>query len=57
MNLAYIGSIVAYAISIKRVSILFTVIYGALALKEKNPRHRIAGAAVMVVGTILILLG
>ncbi len=46
----------AYMISIKRLSVLFSVIYGRYVFKEKNIAMRFAGALLMVSGTILIVL-
>ncbi len=47
----------AYMISIKRLSILFSVIYGGVFFDEKNIRMRIAGALLMFLGSVMILLG
>jgi drug/metabolite transporter (DMT)-like permease len=44
----------AYMISIKRTSLIFGVIYGALWFKEKETRQRLLGASVMVAGVFLI---
>ena len=46
----------AYMISIKRLSILFGVIFGAVIFKEKNIRVRLAGATLMLSGAALIIL-
>jgi drug/metabolite transporter (DMT)-like permease len=45
---------VSYMISVKRLSILIGVIYGAMFFKETNIKERFLGAAVMVSGIILI---
>lgn len=50
-------TIVPNAIAVKRLSILFGVIWGRLFFKETNIRERLAGAVIMVLGVILITLG
>lgn len=49
-------TLVPYVISLKRTSIIFSVIIGFLFFKEKNFRHAIAGAAIMFIGAAMILL-
>lgn len=56
INTAFTASSASYVISIKRLSILFAVLFGGLVLKEVNFGKRLAGAAVMVAGAILIVL-
>ena len=51
-SLAYLG----YVTSVFKLSILFTIILGGVFLKEKNIKERLLGAAVMVIGTILLAL-
>jgi drug/metabolite transporter (DMT)-like permease len=46
----------AYMISVKRLSILFGVIYGGMVFSEENIIIRFAGALLMFFGTVLILL-
>jgi drug/metabolite transporter (DMT)-like permease len=46
----------AYMISIKRLSILFGVIFGAVVFKEHNIGARLAGAAFMLSGAVLIII-
>jgi drug/metabolite transporter (DMT)-like permease len=46
----------AYMISVKRLSVLFGVIYGWILFKEKNIMIRLSGALFMIVGAILIIL-
>jgi drug/metabolite transporter (DMT)-like permease len=48
---------VAYMISVKRTSLLFGVLFGHFLLKERGIRERLTGAAIMVTGAALILLG
>jgi drug/metabolite transporter (DMT)-like permease len=45
---------VAYMISLKRTSLLFGVLYGALWFKEKNIAERLTGAIIMITGVFLI---
>ncbi len=45
---------VAYMISVKRTSMVFGVIFGAVFFKESNIRERLLGCAVMVAGVMLI---
>ena len=47
-------ALVTYVSSIKRTSILFSVLSGWVVLKEKGIRERLAGAAVMIAGVVLI---
>jgi drug/metabolite transporter (DMT)-like permease len=49
-------TLVSYVISIKRTSILLSVILGALIFKEKDTRERLAGAIIMFLGILLITL-
>jgi len=44
----------AYMLSIKRCSILFGVIFGALFFKEENIKERLFGAFVMMCGVLMI---
>jgi len=44
----------AYMISIKRTSLLFGVLYGALWFKEKNIGERLTGAIIMLAGVFVI---
>ena len=45
---------VAYMISLKRMSLLFVVVYGALLFKEEKIMERLAGAIIMIAGVFLI---
>jgi len=45
---------VAYMISLKRTSILFGVLYGALWFKEEKFTERLTGAIIMITGVFLI---
>jgi len=44
----------AYMIAVKRLSLLFGVLYGAWWFGEENIRERLAGAAIMILGVFLI---
>ena len=44
----------AYMIAVKRLSLLFGVLYGAWWFGEENIRERLAGAAIMIAGVFLI---
>jgi uncharacterized membrane protein len=56
INTALTMQIVPYVISLKRMSILFSVFYGGLIFKEKDILKRSLGALVIIVGVILIIL-
>jgi uncharacterized membrane protein len=49
-------ALVAYVISVKRMSVVIAVLFGYIFLKERNVRERLLGAAIMVVGVLLITL-
>lgn len=48
--------IVSYVISIKRTSILLSVLFGFFVFKEKNIKPRLMGAIIMILGVLLITL-
>jgi uncharacterized membrane protein len=56
VNLAYTLQIVPYVIAIKRLSIIFVVIYGTMVFFEDEITKRLAGAAMMVMGAIIIMV-
>ena len=56
INLAYTMQIVSYVISLKRLSIIFSVLFGVLFFKEKNILRRSIGALIMLAGAIIIIL-
>ena len=56
INVDYTLQIVPYVIAIKRLSIIFMVLYGTLVFSEGDIQKRITGAALMVAGAIIILL-
>lgn len=49
-------TLVAYVISIKRLSAVMTVLLGYLIFKEKGIRERLTGAIIMVGGVLIITL-
>ena len=48
--------LVPYVIAIKRTSTIMSVLFGYLIFKEKGIKGRLFGAAIMVMGVILITL-
>jgi drug/metabolite transporter (DMT)-like permease len=56
VNIALSMQIVPYVISLKRLNILFSVLYGGLLFKEKDVAKRLFGAFLMVAGTLVIIL-
>jgi drug/metabolite transporter (DMT)-like permease len=56
INTAYTMAIVPYVITIKRMSIFFSVLFGWLLLHEQHIRGRMFGALVMISGAVVIAL-
>jgi uncharacterized membrane protein len=56
INIAYTLQIVPYVIAIKRLSIIFMVLYGTIIFSENEIKKRLTGAALMVAGAVIILL-
>lgn len=56
INTAYLDQIVPYVSALKRMSIIITVLYGALVFREEEILRRVSGACLMVLGVVLILL-
>ena len=56
INIAYTLQIVPYVIAIKRLSIIFMVLYGTIIFSENEIKKRLSGAALMVAGAVIILL-
>lgn len=54
INYAYTLAIVPYVISVKRISILFTVLMGGILLNEQDLRRRLLASSVMVLGAVII---
>jgi drug/metabolite transporter (DMT)-like permease len=58
INTAYTMTVVPYVITVKRLAIFFSVLYGGLLLGERQLGGRIFGGLVMIAGAVLIgLLG
>ncbi|MBI4452073.1 DMT family transporter [Candidatus Woesearchaeota archaeon] len=49
-------TLISYIISLKRTSIMFSVLIGFFLFKEKNFKSAIIGSAVMLAGAVLIIL-
>jgi len=47
---------VSYVVAAREVSVVVAAILGALVLRERHPAGRIAGAAVIFAGLVLIAL-
>lgn len=45
-----------YMITIKRMSILFGIIYGGVLFREKHMTYRLLGTCMMVMGAVLVTL-
>ncbi len=54
INTAYTLAIVPYVITIKRLSIFFSVLFGGLLLHEQHIRGRMSGALIMIAGAVII---
>ena len=51
---AYALTQASYVISVKRLSLIISIIYGGIFFKEINIRERLLGGVVMLIGVILI---
>ena len=56
INIAYTLQIAPYVIAIKRLGIIFMVLYGTLICAEGEIRTRLLGSVLMVGGAVIILL-
>ena len=56
INTAFTMQIVPYVIAIKRLAVLFAVLFGVLLFREAYLRVRLAGATVLLAGALLIIL-
>jgi drug/metabolite transporter (DMT)-like permease len=56
INVAYTLQIAPYVIAIKRLSIIFMVLYGTILCAEDEIRPRLLGSVLMVGGAVIILL-
>jgi hypothetical protein len=56
INTAYTQGFIPYVVAIKRMSILVVVFYGTVMINEREVLYRFAGATLMVIGAVTILL-
>ncbi|MFA4859284.1 EamA family transporter [Methanoregula sp.] len=56
INIALTLQIVPYVIAIKRLSIIFMVLYGTIMLAEKEIKPRLVGSTLMFIGAAVIIL-
>ena len=56
INIAYTLQIAPYVIAIKRLSIIFMVLYGTILCAENEIRTRLLGSVLMVGGAVIILV-
>ncbi len=56
INIAYTLQIAPYVIAIKRLGIIFMVLYGTIVCAENEVRARLLGSVLMVGGAVIILL-
>jgi uncharacterized membrane protein len=54
INTAYTMAIVPYVITVKRLSLFFSVLFGGFVLHEQRIRGRMFGAVVMILGAVVI---
>jgi drug/metabolite transporter (DMT)-like permease len=54
INIAYTMAIVPYVITVKRLSLFFSVLFGGFLLHEQQIRGRMLGALIMILGVIMI---
>jgi len=54
INTAYTMAIVPYVITVKRLSLFFSVLFGGFLLHEQQIRGRISGALIMILGAVII---
>lgn len=54
INYAYTLAIVPYVISVKRISIVFTVLMGGILLNEQDMKRRLLASSIMVLGAVFI---
>jgi drug/metabolite transporter (DMT)-like permease len=55
-NAALSLQIVPYVIAVKRLSVVFSVLYGMVIFKERDIKERLLGAALMLIGVIFIAI-
>jgi uncharacterized membrane protein len=49
-------TLVSYVISIKRTSVIMSVLFGYFIFKEKGLKERLTGTSIMVIGVLSIAL-
>ena len=54
INIAYTMAIVPYVITVKRLSLFFSVLFGGFLLHEQQIRGRMLGALIMIFGAVMI---
>jgi drug/metabolite transporter (DMT)-like permease len=54
INIAYTMAIVPYVITVKRLSLFFSVLFGGFLLHEQQIRGRMLGALIMILGAVMI---
>ena len=54
INTAYTMTIVPYVITVKRLSLFFSVLFGGFLLHEQQIRGRMLGALIMILGAVMI---
>lgn len=54
-NLAFLRGLASYTIAIKRLGVIFAVLWGWLFFKEKNITQKLIGASIAVAGVVLII--
>jgi drug/metabolite transporter (DMT)-like permease len=54
INVAYTMAIVPYVITVKRLSLFFSVLFGGFLLHEQQIRGRMLGALIMILGAVMI---
>lgn len=55
LMISYTMTIVPYALAVKRMSIMFTSIFGFFVFKEDNIKQKIFAIGIMLVGVVMIL--
>lgn len=50
------GAIVPYVLTVKRLNVFFSIIWGSIFFHEKQIRERLIGAMVMIIGVVIVIL-
>ncbi len=56
INTALLLQIVPYVVAVKRVSLFFTILFGALFFRERHVINKSVGAMIMLLGVVLALV-